>query len=266
MARLRKAVTSGADVCIFDLEDSVPPARVAEARDTVRGALHELGGRVRIWVRVHSAGSPEMTGDLAALPLDKADGVMLPKVSGAHDLKACRTALLAAKGRTDLPVVPIIESAAGVLNAADIARSPEVFCLALGRFDLSADLGIDPDGGSPALAAARAAIVLNSAAADLHPALDSPWLKIPDLDGLGGAARRARNDGFGGMLLIHPSHVRIVNDAFSPAQDEIAWAHGILASAADASSEGRGAYARDGEMVDEAVVKRARRILREAGG
>ena len=99
----RMAVTSGADVCIFDLEDSVPLARVAEARDTVRGALHELAGRIRIWVRVHPAASPEMTGDLAALPLDKADGVMLPKVGGAHDLRACRTALLAVKGRADLP-------------------------------------------------------------------------------------------------------------------------------------------------------------------
>jgi (S)-citramalyl-CoA lyase len=262
-ARLRHAVTSGADVCIFDLEDSVPLARLAEARETVGAALEELAGRTRIWVRVHSAGSPEMTADLDGLPLDKANGLVLPKADGAPDLRACRTALLAAKGPADLPIIPMIESAIGVLNVADIARSLEIFCLSLGRFDLCADLGIDPDGGSPALAVARAAIVLNSAAADLQPPLDSPWLKIADLEGLRAAAERARADGFGGMLLIHPSHVSIVNEAFSPTQDEVAWATGIVASAVEATSEGRGAYARDGQMVDEAIVKRARAILRD---
>jgi len=205
-----------------------------------------------------------MPEDLAVLPLDRVDTVMLPKVGGAQDLVACRTAILAAKGPPDLPLVPIIESAAGVLNVTDIARSAEVLCLAFGRFDLSADLGIDPDAGSPALATARAAIVLASAAAGLHPALDSPWLKIRDLDALRAAAQRARDDGFGGMLIIHPSHVETVNQVFSPTAEEVRWARGIVASAGEAEAAGRGAYARDGEMVDEAVVRRARRILNSA--
>src|SRR5207302_6559458 len=156
-ARLRKAVTVGADVCIFDLEDSVPLQRAAEARQTVSQALDELHGPGQIWVRVHPSASHHMPEDLAALPLSRVDAVMLPKVGGAQDVADCRTAILAAKGPPDLPVVPIIESAAGVLNVTDIARSAEVLCLAFGRFDLSADLGIDPDAGSPALAAARAA-------------------------------------------------------------------------------------------------------------
>src|SRR5439155_9264855 len=195
--RLRKAVTVGADVCIFDLEDSVPLQRATEARQTVSPALGELHGRGRIWVRVHPSSSPQMPEDLASLPLHRVDAVVLPKVGGAHDLVACRTAILAAKGPPDLPLVPIIESAAGVLNVSDIARSVEVLCLAFGRFDLSADLGIDPDAGSPALATARAAVVLASAAAGLHAGLDSPWLKIEDLDGLRADAQRARDDGFG---------------------------------------------------------------------
>ena len=263
-ARLRKAVTVGADVCIFDLEDSVPLQRATEARQTVSQALVELHGRGQIWVRVHPSSSPAMPEDLAALPLDRMDAVMLPKVGGTQDLVACRTAILAAKGPPGLPLVPIIESAAGVLNVIDIARSVEVLCLAFGRFDLSADVGIDPDAGSPALAAARAAIVLASAAAGLHPGLDSPWLKIEDLQGLRGAAQRARDDGFGGMLLIHPSHVETVNQVFSPTTDEVTWARGIVTSAGEAEAAGRGAYAHDGQMVDEAVVRRARRILNSA--
>ena len=263
-ARLRKAVTVGADVCIFDLEDSVPLQRADEARQTVSQALGELHGRGQIWVRVHPSSSPQMPEDLAALPLNRVDAVMLPKVGGAQDVVDCRTAILAAKGPPDLPLVPIIESAAGVLNVIDIARSVEILCLAFGRFDLSADLGIDPNAGSPALASARAAIVLASAAAGLHPGLDSPWLKIEDLQGLRGAAQRARDDGFGGMLLIHPSHVETVNQVFSPTADEVTWARGIVASAGEAEAAGRGAYAHDGQMVDEAVVRRARRILNSA--
>src|SRR5207253_2279946 len=110
----------------------------------------------------------------------------------------------------------------------------------------------------------RAAIVLASAAEGLQPPLDAPWLRIQDLDGLRTFAQRARDDGFGGMLLIHPSHVETVNQVFSPTADEVTWARGIVASAGEAEAAGRGAYARDGQMVDEAVVRRARRILHEA--
>ena len=263
-ARLRKAVTSGADVCIFDLEDSVPATRIGEAREIVREALEELAGTARIWLRVHPAASPEMEEDLRTMPLSTLEAVVLPKVSDWGDVEACRRAMTRDRVPTELPVVPIIESAAGVLGCAAIAEVTGVACLALGRFDLAADLGIDPDGTSPVLAMARASVVLASTAGRIDPPLDSPWLKIADLDGLRAAAERARADGFGGMLIIHPSHVATVNEVFSPTADEIAWAQSIVASAAEADSAGRGAYARDGEMVDEAIVKRARAILRDA--
>ena len=263
-ARLRKAVTSGADVCIFDLEDSVPATRIGEAREIVREALEELAGTARIWLRVHPAASPEMEEDLRTMPLSTLEAVVLPKVSDWGGVEACRRAMTRGRVPTELPVVPIIESAAGVLGCAAIAEATGVACLALGRFDLAADLGIDPDGTSPVLAMARASVVLASTAGRIDPPLDSPWLKIADLDGLRAAAERARADGFGGMLIIHPSHVATVNEVFSPTADEIAWAQSIVASAAEADSAGRGAYARDGEMVDEAIVKRARAILRDA--
>ena len=262
-ARLRKAVTSGADVCIFDLEDSVPAARIGDAREIVREALEELTGTARIWLRVHPASSREMAEDLRTMPLSTLEAVVLPKVSDWDDVEACRRAMKQARIPTELPVVPIIESAAGVLGCAAIAEVTGVACLALGRFDLAADLGIDPDGTSPALAMARASVVLASTAERLGLPLDSPWLKITDLSGLRAAAERARADGFGGMLIIHPSHVTTVNEVFSPTSDEIAWARGIVASA-EAESGGRGAYTRDGQMVDEAIVKRARAILRDA--
>ncbi len=262
-ARLRKAITSGADVCIFDLEDSVPAARIGEAREIVREALEELAGRARIWLRVHPASSPEMAEDLRTMPLRSLEAVMLPKASDSDDVEACRRAMKRARIPAELPVVPLIESAAGVLACASIAEVTDVACLAFGRFDLAADLGVDPDGNSAALAMARATVVLASTAQRLRHPLDSPWLKITDIDGLRAAAGRARADGFGGMLIIHPSHVTTVNEVFSPTADEIAWAQGIVGSSTEAESGGRGAYTRDGEMVDEAIVKRARAILRD---
>ena len=260
-ARLQKAVAGKADVCIFDLEDSVPQDRVAEARAIVAAALEEASRKRRIWVRVHGAQNPAMPDDLAGLPLEKAEGVVLPKVGGVADLAACRSAILAANGPANLSLIPIIESAAGVANVSEIASAPGVFCVAFGRFDLAADLGIDPEAGSPVFAAARAAVILHSAAADLHRPLDAPWLAIKDLGGLRTSAERARADGFGGMLLIHPSHIAIVNEVFSPTADEVAWARDIVASAEQSSRDGRGAYAKDGAMVDEAIVRRARAIL-----
>ncbi len=266
LARMRKAVTSGADLCIFDLEDSVPPERLADARRTVAAAVTELAADASVYVRVHSAASTDMAEDVQSIALDRISGIIVPKVASADEISRCRAAIRNSGGRDELPLIAIIESAAGVVNVGGIASSPGIFCLALGRFDLSADLGIDPDGGSPALSAARAAVVLHSAAAGLHPPLDSPWLRIKDLDALREAANRARGDGFGGMLLIHPSHVPIVNEVFSPTAEEIAWATDIVASADQAAADGRGAYARDGAMVDEAIVRRARGILAHNSG
>ena len=262
-ARLRKAVTGGADVCIFDLEDSVPAARIAEARRTVAEAIEEVAGQSPIWVRVHAPATDEMAKDLAALPLGKIDGIMLPKARHEDDVSACHSAIVAAKGPARMPLVPIVESAVGVLNAAEIAGSTGVFCLAIGRFDLSADIGIDPDSGSPALALARGSVLLASAAARIQPPLDSPWLKIKDIEGLRSAAQRGRADGFGGMLLIHPSHVEVANAVFSPTPEELAWAREVLQSAETATAGGQGAYAHNGEMVDEAIVKRARALLQD---
>lgn len=262
-ARLRKAVSTGTDICIFDLEDSVPPARIDEARRTVAAAVTELAGAARLWVRVHAASTPHMMADLEAIPLETVEGIVLPKVDRPEDVDACHAYAARRLRSRSLAVLAIIESAEGVLNGPQIARANGLVCLALGRFDLSADLGVDPEHRTPPLSAARAIVVLASAAARLQPPLDSPWLRIQDLDGLRAAAEEGRREGFGGMLLIHPSHVPPVNQVFSPTADEMAWARRIVAAADQAAAAGRGAFASDGEMVDEAIVRRARAILRD---
>src|SRR5260370_9654944 len=145
-ARLRKAITSGADVCIFDLEASVPAARIGEAREVVREALQEVAGRARIWLRVHPASSPEMVEDLRTMPLRTLEAVMLPKASHRDDVEACRRAMKQARVAAELPVVPLIETAAGVLACASIAEVTDGACLAFRRVDPAAGLGVDPEG------------------------------------------------------------------------------------------------------------------------
>jgi (S)-citramalyl-CoA lyase len=204
-----------------------------------------------------------MEADIAALPLAECTGLVLPKVSGVADLEACREVLAAGGGRPDLPLIPVIESAAGVLHAAEIAVVPDVGLLALGRFDLAADLGIEPELDTPSMSHARGAIVLASRAANLQPPLDSPWLRVQDVTGLLQAAQKARRDGFGGMMVIHPSHVKTVHDVFRPSSKEVLVARSLISDAIAAGEAGHGAFVRDGEMIDEAILRRARGILEQ---
>ncbi len=263
-AWLRKAVDSGADACIFDLEDAVARGQTAEARGIVGSAVHELRNRAQIWVRVNSAAGAEMKEDVPALPLHEVGALMLPKVGGPEDLRALRAAIADAGGPADLPLVPIVESAAGAMAAAAIAQERGVFCLAFGRFDMAADLGIDPQADSPAMQVARGQLLLASRAAWLPAPLDSPWMRVVDLEGLRRAAEVARREGFGGMLAIHPSHVQTINAVFRPTSEEIEWARSIVVAAERAAQNGRGAFVEQGSMVDEAIVRRARSILEEA--
>src|SRR5712692_9434262 len=115
-ARLRKAVQAGADICIFDLEDSVAPTRVDDARQTIAQLVPELTGVARIWVRVHAASSSQLAADLAAVPLQLVEGIVLPKVGGKDSVDLCRAGIAAVNGPPDLPLIAIVESAEGVLN------------------------------------------------------------------------------------------------------------------------------------------------------
>src|SRR5260370_27528370 len=120
-ARLRKAVQAGADICIFDLEDSVAHGGIAEARETIAQAVPELAEAARIWVGVHAASSPQMAADLAAVPLRLVEGIVLAKVSGKDSIDLCRAGIAAADGPGDLPLIAIVRSAEGGRNWGRIA-------------------------------------------------------------------------------------------------------------------------------------------------
>lgn len=249
--RFDKAAACGADVVVLDLEDAVPADDKHAAR---AGVVAWLTGERRprgvlAAVRVNAADTPWHEADIAAL-LGTDASVMLAKAEAGPGLRAL--------GRSGRPVVALIETAVGVLDAREIAATPGVVRLAFGSFDLAAELGIDPVDAE-ALQAARSALVLTSAAAGLPGPIDGVRAAVEDQEGLATETERARRLGFTGKLCIHPRQIDTVDRLLGPTEIEISWASGILAAVpAD------GVSLIDGQMVDKPVIDRARRIAAAA--
>ncbi|QCR19104.1 HpcH/HpaI aldolase/citrate lyase family protein [Agrococcus sp. SGAir0287] len=239
--RFAKAVASGADVVILDLEDAVAADAKATAREAVDAWLAEHGP-AGLQVRV-AAGSSD---DLAMLAVHAVD-VRLPKVRGAADVDAV-------VDRLDRPIHALVEDAAGLTSLDEIGRHPAVASLAIGEADLRADLGASSDA---VLQHARILLVVAARAAGLPAPLMAAYPAVRDLDGLEADCRAGAALGFGGRAAIHPAQVERIRSAFAPSEDEVAWARATLDALGDAGVATLG----DGQMVDEAMARRARAIL-----
>jgi len=246
--RFGKAASSGCDLAIADLEDAVPADRKGAARAEVARALQS---GVLHAVRINGASTPWHGPDLAALAPTPCV-VMLPKAEAPDHICAVMAAL--APGSV---VLALVETAAGVLAAPQLAATTGVVRLAFGSFDLAAELGVSPEDRD-AMAAARSAVVLASAAARIAGPVDGVTGAIDDADALRSDVAHARRLGFTGKLCIHPRQVPIAAESFAPSESERRWAESIL-RAVEASTDG--VVAVDGKMVDAPVISRARRIL-----
>ena len=253
--KLRKALSSGADAVIADLEDAVTPAEKGAARAIAVGVLAEADGDALRLVRVNAAGSEWIDDDVEAVGSVGLDGVVLPKATAA--------AVGALQG-LGLPVVAIVETPAGVRGAFELAATAAVEALVLGAVDLGLALGLEPRGDGLELLFARSSLVVDSAAAGLRGPIDRVWTTLSDDAGLERDCELARSLGFRGKACIHPEQVPVVNDAFSPSSEELAHARDVVRAFDDAAANGRGAVAFDGEMIDLPVVERARQLLADA--
>lgn len=249
--RHARAFRSGADAVILDLEDGVAPAMKDAARAGLRDALAERVEGCLAIVRVNSPASAAGAADLAELAKLDVDAVMVPKAD--PDAVAATAA--------GVPIVALIETAAGVLAAEQTARHPAVALLMLGPVDLAAELGCEESPDGDELLAARSQLLLASAAAGLPAPLDGPCLQPRDADVLELELRRAKRLGFGGKACIHPAQVEATTRAFSPTAEEVEWARRVLAGFEDGLEREQGVSIVDGQMVDLPVVARARRIL-----
>ncbi len=253
--RFAKALACGADTVIVDLEDAVAPADKARARSHLVQwlALACDPGLPPVVVRINAADTEWFRDDLAACRGPGVQAIMLPK-SERVDMLA-QTALA-----TGVRLIALVETALGFDNLRAIANAPEVLRIAFGSIDFQLDLGITGDGEE--LLAFRSQLVLASRVAGLPPPIDGVSTSIRDAAEVTADASRARRLGFGAKLCIHPAQVQAVNLAFSPGEQELAWARRVVEAAAGA---GGAAVAVDGKMVDRPVLLRAQGLLRQAG-
>lgn len=247
--RFPKAAASGADCIVLDLEDAVPPARKDTARRAVSRWLETEGAAV---VRINSPGSPWYAADIAALG-QRPQAIMLPKATAADQVAA-----LVSKLPIGSCVIPLLETAAGVLQASAICASSAVVRVAFGNGDLAAQLGVDP-ADRTALLHARTSIVLASAAGGIAAPLDGVTTSIADDRALTEDVQHAIALGFSGKLCIHPRQIPIVHEGFTPSDEDLRWAHTVVAASGE-----HAITALDGAMVDAPVIARARRLLARA--
>ncbi|EFF77045.1 HpcH/HpaI aldolase/citrate lyase family protein [Achromobacter piechaudii] len=254
--RIPKALAAGADTVIVDLEDAVEHL----AKSSAREALCDFLGTHRdahLWVRINDASTSWHDDDLKACRgRPNIAGILLPKAESLAQVRHV--------AQTGLPVIPIIETARGLLNASEVAATPGVARLAFGSLDYALDMGLTPDtpGADTVLDHARVQVLLHSRAASLAPALDGVFAGVQDTVGLAEAASRAQQMGFGGMLCIHPAQVPVIHAAFVPAREELDWARRVIAAHRDTAA---GTFMLDGRMVDAPVIARARLVLAQAG-
>jgi citrate lyase subunit beta/citryl-CoA lyase len=257
--RLARAERTGADAVIADLEDGVAPDVKDEARANVAQWLSTpAAGTVR-FVRVNPGATLEV--DIDALAASPPAGIVLPKATvAAVDLLAD---YLEGWSVGLSEVTALVESAEGVLELEQLAAHPLVSRVALGEADLIADLGMDPSPDDRELWPLRMRAVVASAAAGIDAPVGPVDTAFADLAGLAASTEALRRAGYGARAAIHPDQVEVINAAFTPTADAVEEAEALVDRYEQSAAAGRGvAVADDGRMIDEAVVRKARRTLR----
>ena len=262
--RMEKALGSGADALILDLEDAVTPERKKEARACVAKFLSRGSRAITLFVRINPLASGMVDADLAAIIAGKPDGIVLPKAEGGRSLIDLDQRLKTL-GDAKIVILPIAtETPAAIFALGSYADvTPRLCGLTWGAEDLPAAIGAatsrEEDGRyTPPYETVRSLLLFGAHAAGV-PAIETVFPNFRDLDGLEAYAARGRRDGFSGMMAIHPAQVEVINAAFTPSKAEIEWAKRIVELFE--RNPGIGALSLDGKMVDAPHLKQAKRLL-----
>ncbi len=268
--RFAKALASGADAVICDLEDAVTPVTRPQARLNVADLLRTTGRSIPLWVRINPVQTDDALPDLAAVAAARPDGIVLPKArSGAdlHRLDHWLEALEAQHGLAygSIKVLALItETANAVLSGASFTTPPaRVIGYTWGAEDLAADVGASANRTADGefeftFRLARSSCLLMAAAAGIA-AYDTTDIEFRDLAAVERRAQASRRDGFVGKLAIHPAQLAAIHAAFTPTSDEVTWARRVVELMS--AEGGQGAVALDGRMIDRPHVRQAERIL-----
>jgi citrate lyase subunit beta / citryl-CoA lyase len=262
--RLERARDRGADALVLDLEDGVALSDKDRARDQAADWLGgQSGDGPQLWARVN-AGTLEQ--DIAAVASPALLGVFVPKAE-PESLALVDTLLTRSEQRLRFPngrllVLPLVESARGLLLAPELARAPRVLRLGIGEADLIAELGIVSGPDRSELAPLRLQVVVASAAAGITRPLAPTSTDFRDLDAFANSARVLLALGFRARTAVHPAQVAVINDVFTPSAAEVRAAADLVSRFESAS----GGVVTDaaGRMVDLAVVRGARELLARA--
>lgn len=270
--KLVKAQGLEVDVVCLDLEDAVAVDRKPAARELVRHFLQQGRFQGEVWVRVNPANSPWAEEDIIQVLAhpEPLRGLLLPKVEAPWMVHWAAQHLARAEERHGLPsgsllLAVLLETAAGVLHGAEILRvSPRVRVVIFGAEDLAADIGAirTPEGHE--IAWARQQVLLTAKALGKQ-AIDMVYIAYQDLEGLEREARQAAQMGFDGKQVIHPAQVRVVQAAFTPDEERLAWARKVWEAYQQARAEGRGVFVVEGRMIDPPLIRQARNLLERAG-
>ncbi len=266
--RVLKALSSGADAVVVDLEDAVEVSRKESARsDLPHGLADVTAAEVpAVYVRINGLDTQWARGDVTAVRAvaERLTGVVVPKSEQPGRLVELGESL-----PDGLGLLPIVESARGLFAAEHLAAVPRARTLMFGTLDLAAELGVTASVEGRELLHARSQLVLACAASGLAAPIDGPHPALDDVDGLARSSAAARELGFAGKVVLHPRQLDIVRAAFAPTEDELARAREVVRAHRRARRDGTGAVKlADGSFVDRPVVLRAAALLgidREVG-
>ena len=272
--KLEKALVSGADALLIDLEDSVAPDAKPRAREMARDFLRSARHGPALYVRINALDSGLADADLDMVMPAAPAGVMLPKCCGGRDVQHLGAKLAVREAENDLAdggtrmIALATETAASVFQLATYAgASRRLAALTWGAEDLSAELGAAatrlPDGAyTPPYALARSLTLFGAVAADIAP-IDTVFPAYRDAAGFRRDCEAAARDGFTGKMAIHPDQVGVINAIFTPSPEAVARARAIVA--AFEAAPAAGVIGVDGQMLDRPHLKRAQKLLARLG-
>ncbi len=271
---LEKSRTINSDIICYDLEDSVPQEEKEIARESVRSAIQEISkindiNKERILaVRINSPTSDQMATDLKKVITPGIDAIVIPKVD--DDKQIAEISKIIEKKENEkniqsgiIKIIPSIESALGVVNAYNIAKSDQrITTLVFGIFDFLHDMKIDNQDMETitGFMYARAKVPVDARAAGID-SIDSIWQDIHDHSGLIKDLKLGKKLGYNGKCIIHPSQIEHVHSVFSPSNQDIEWAKKVVQALDSAKNSSAGAVKLEGKMIDAVHYKQARRIL-----
>jgi (3S)-malyl-CoA thioesterase len=261
---LAKAATLAADAIIFDLEDAVAPAEKSAARQTLRAALAgtDYGPRARL-VRINALDTDWGADDLETLAAASPEAILLPKVDGPAQIEALARLLDARPETAGTRIWAMMETCAGILNAAAIARAPRMAGFVMGTNDLVKELGCRPGPDRGPLMTALQTCLLAARAAGIV-AVDGVYNAFQDEAGLAAECAQGRDLGFDGKSLIHPAQLAAANRAFAPDADALDLSRRQIAAYEAALAQGQGVAVLDGRIVENLHIVTARRLLAQA--